>query len=53
MDEPFSGGPDPDIIFTVAYQNPAVVCHSSDADVELIGMSSWSYAFEDKITDKL
>lgn len=53
MDEPFSGGPDPDIIFTVAYQNPAVVCHSSDADVELIGMSSWSYAFEDEIPDKL
>jgi len=47
VDEPFSGEPNPDILFTAVHQMPAVVCTSSDSDVEMLGMAYSSYTFED------
>jgi len=46
-DEPFSGGPDPDVLFTVVHQMPMIICKTADIDVEMLGMSLWSYTFED------
>lgn len=48
MDEPFSGEPNPDILFTIVHQNPSLVCVTSDEDVEMIGMASWTYTFEEQ-----
>ena len=47
VDEPFSGEPNPDILMTFVHQKPAVICTSSDSDVEMLGMVFSSYTFED------
>ena len=47
VDESFSGEPNPDILMTFVHQKPAVVCTSSDSDIEMLGMIYASYTFED------
>ncbi len=47
VDELFSGEPNPDILMTFVHQKPAVVCTSSDSDLEMLGMIYASYTFED------
>lgn len=47
VDELFSGEPNPDILMTFVHQKPAVVCTSSDSDLEMLGMIYASFTFED------